>query len=83
MPSRIGLAKSKKGVNLPDTRLSLSNLNIESYFLINIGAAVGQHYPLDRFDGSAPLAYSAAVTDYAFACALHGGAGTVRVAARD
>lgn len=32
-------------------------------------AAVGEHYPLDRFDGSAPLAYSAAVTDYAFACA--------------
>ena len=26
------------------------------------------HYPLDRYDGSAPLAYSAAVTDAMFAC---------------
>jgi para-nitrobenzyl esterase len=32
-------------------------------------AAVAEHYPLDRFDGSVPLAYSAAVTDQAFACA--------------
>ena len=32
-------------------------------------AAVAEHYPPDRFDGSVPLAYSAAVTDQAFACA--------------
>ena len=32
-------------------------------------AAVGERYPLNRFEGSAPLAYSAAVTDDAFACA--------------
>jgi para-nitrobenzyl esterase len=32
-------------------------------------AAVAEHYQLDRFDGSVPLAYSAAVTDQAFACA--------------
>lgn len=32
-------------------------------------AAVAEHYPLDRFDGSVPAAYSAAVTDQAFACA--------------
>jgi para-nitrobenzyl esterase len=32
-------------------------------------ASVAEHYPLDRFDGSVPLAYSAAVTDWAFACA--------------
>jgi para-nitrobenzyl esterase len=31
-------------------------------------AAVAEHYPLDRFDGSVPLAYAAAVTDRAFAC---------------
>jgi para-nitrobenzyl esterase len=31
-------------------------------------AAVGAHYPLDRFGGSAALAYSAAVTDGVFAC---------------
>jgi para-nitrobenzyl esterase len=31
-------------------------------------AAVAEHYPLDRFEGSVPLAYSAAVTDRAFAC---------------
>lgn len=30
--------------------------------------AVAARYPLDRFGGSAPLAYSAAVTDAAFAC---------------
>jgi para-nitrobenzyl esterase len=30
--------------------------------------AVAAHYPLDRYGGSAPLAYSAAVTDDAFAC---------------
>jgi para-nitrobenzyl esterase len=29
---------------------------------------VEQRYPLDRYDGSAPVAYSAAVTDGAFAC---------------
>jgi len=32
-------------------------------------AAVAGHYPLDRFGGNVPLAYSAAVTDGAFACA--------------
>jgi para-nitrobenzyl esterase len=32
-------------------------------------AAVAERYPLDRFGGSVPLAYSAAVTDRAFACA--------------
>lgn len=31
-------------------------------------AAVGARYPLDRFGGSAALAYSAAVTDGVFAC---------------
>lgn len=31
-------------------------------------AAVGAQYPLARYDGSTPLAYSAAVTDGAFAC---------------
>jgi para-nitrobenzyl esterase len=31
-------------------------------------AAIGQHYPPDKFGGSVPLAYSAAVTDQAFAC---------------
>lgn len=31
-------------------------------------AAVGARYPLDRYDGSAALAYSAAVTDGVFAC---------------
>lgn len=31
-------------------------------------AAVGARYPLARFDGSVPLAYSAAVTDGVFAC---------------
>ncbi|MGU3497862.1 carboxylesterase/lipase family protein [Mycobacterium sp. C31M] len=31
-------------------------------------AAVGARYPLDRYRGSAPLAYSAAVTDGVFAC---------------
>jgi para-nitrobenzyl esterase len=31
-------------------------------------AAVGQHYPTDRYGGSVPLAYSAAVTDGVFAC---------------
>lgn len=30
--------------------------------------AVAQRYPLDRYGGSAPLAYSAAVTDGVFAC---------------
>jgi para-nitrobenzyl esterase len=30
--------------------------------------AVADHYPLDRFGGSAPLAYAAAVTDGEFAC---------------
>jgi para-nitrobenzyl esterase len=30
--------------------------------------AVGEHYPLDRYNGSVPLAYSAAVTDGVFAC---------------
>lgn len=30
--------------------------------------AVAGHYPLDGYDGSAPLAYSAAVTDSMFAC---------------
>lgn len=30
--------------------------------------AVGAHYPLSRYDGSVPLAYSAAVTDGVFAC---------------
>ncbi|WP_375538411.1 carboxylesterase/lipase family protein [Mycolicibacterium sp. CBMA 234] len=30
--------------------------------------AVAQHYPLDRYKGKAALAYSAAVTDGAFAC---------------
>jgi para-nitrobenzyl esterase len=29
---------------------------------------VGEHYPLQRFDGSAPLAFSAAITDAVFAC---------------
>jgi para-nitrobenzyl esterase len=32
------------------------------------GRAVGDHYPLDRYGGSVPLAYSAAVTDGVFAC---------------
>jgi para-nitrobenzyl esterase len=32
-------------------------------------AAVAAHYPPDRFNGSVPLAYSAALTDRAFACA--------------
>ena len=32
------------------------------------GRAVGEHYPLARFGGSVPLAYSAAVTDGVFAC---------------
>ncbi|WP_370332524.1 carboxylesterase/lipase family protein [Mycolicibacterium hippocampi] len=31
-------------------------------------AAVAQRYPLERYGGSAPLAYSAAVTDGEFAC---------------
>lgn len=31
-------------------------------------AAVAAHYPPDRFGGSVPLAYSAAITDRAFAC---------------
>nr|WP_246231242.1 carboxylesterase family protein [Mycolicibacterium sediminis] len=31
-------------------------------------AAVGDRYPLDRYGGSAPLAYSAAVTDGEFTC---------------
>jgi para-nitrobenzyl esterase len=31
-------------------------------------AVVGEHYPLARFDGSAPLAFSAAITDAVFAC---------------
>ena len=31
-------------------------------------AAVGERYPLDRYGGSAALAYSAAVTDGVFAC---------------
>jgi para-nitrobenzyl esterase len=31
-------------------------------------AAVGAHYPPDRFGGSVPLAYSAAATDGIFAC---------------
>jgi para-nitrobenzyl esterase len=30
--------------------------------------AVAAHYPLSRYDGSVPLAYSAAVTDGVFAC---------------
>lgn len=30
--------------------------------------AVGAHYPLARYDGTVPLAYSAAVTDGVFAC---------------
>lgn len=30
--------------------------------------AVGEHYPLDRYGGSEPVAYSAAVTDGRFAC---------------
>ena len=32
-------------------------------------AAVAEHYPPDRFGGSVPLAYSAAMTDGDFACA--------------
>lgn len=36
-------------------------------FGANAGA-VGERYPQDRYDGSVPLAYSAAVTDGAFAC---------------
>ncbi len=31
-------------------------------------AEVGERYPLERFDGSAPLAFSAAITDAVFAC---------------
>jgi para-nitrobenzyl esterase len=31
-------------------------------------AAVAERYPPDRFGGSVPLAYSAAITDRAFAC---------------
>jgi para-nitrobenzyl esterase len=31
---------------------------------------VGAHYPLDRYDGSAALAYAAAVTDGVFACPI-------------
>jgi para-nitrobenzyl esterase len=31
-------------------------------------AAVAERYPLNRFNGSVPLAYAAAVTDRAFAC---------------
>jgi para-nitrobenzyl esterase len=31
-------------------------------------AKVGERYPLERFDGSAPLAFSAAITDAVFAC---------------
>lgn len=31
-------------------------------------AAIGSRYPLSRYDGSVPLAYSAAVTDGVFAC---------------
>ena len=31
-------------------------------------AVVGAHYPLEHFDGNAPLAFSAAVTDAVFAC---------------
>jgi para-nitrobenzyl esterase len=45
------------------------------------GRAVGEHYPPQKFGGSVPLAYSAAVTDGVFAClasrladALAGGA---------
>jgi para-nitrobenzyl esterase len=32
-------------------------------------AEVGERYPLERFEGSAPLAFSAAITDSLFACA--------------
>jgi para-nitrobenzyl esterase len=32
-------------------------------------AVVGEHYPLERFDGNGALAFSAAVTDAVFACA--------------
>ncbi|MGK2867346.1 MAG: carboxylesterase/lipase family protein [Mycobacterium sp.] len=35
-------------------------------------AAVGSRYPLDRYGGSAALAYSAAVTDGVFACIADG-----------
>jgi para-nitrobenzyl esterase len=41
-------------------------------------AAVGQHYPLDGYGGSVPLAYSAAVTDGAFSCVTERMAGDLR-----
>ena len=41
------------------------------------GSMVGERYPLDRYGGSAALAYSAAVTDGAFACSADQMAGAL------